>query len=34
LSDVEAKKPGEPANVREAAIPRSPADNGSTKRRS
>src|SRR6266436_875294 len=34
LSDAEAKKAGKPANVREAAIPRSPADDGSTKRRS
>jgi NADH-quinone oxidoreductase subunit E len=34
LSDAEAKKAGEPANVREAGIPRSPADDGSTKRRS
>ena len=31
---AEAKKAGEPANVREAGIPRSPADDGSTKRRS
>src|SRR5262245_7292677 len=34
LSDVEAKKAGEPANVREAPIPRPPVGDASTKRRS
>ncbi|HEY6603029.1 MAG TPA: NADH-quinone oxidoreductase subunit E, partial [Xanthobacteraceae bacterium] len=29
LSDAEAKKPGEPANVREAATPKPPTDDSS-----
>jgi NADH-quinone oxidoreductase subunit E len=32
LRDAEAKKPGEPANVREAATPKPPADDVSAKR--
>jgi NADH-quinone oxidoreductase subunit E len=33
LHDAEAKKPGEPANVRDAATPKPPADDASAKRR-
>jgi NADH-quinone oxidoreductase subunit E len=33
LRDAEAKKPGEPANVRDAATPKPPADDASAKRR-
>jgi NADH-quinone oxidoreductase subunit E len=34
LSDADAKKPGEPANVREAAVPKSPIGDSSANRRS
>jgi NADH-quinone oxidoreductase subunit E len=34
LSDADAKKPGEPANVREAAVPKSPVGDSSANRRS
>ena len=34
LSDADVKKPGEPANVREAAVPKSPIGDSSANRRS
>ena len=34
ISDADAKKAGEPANMREAAIPKPPAGDASTKRQS
>jgi NADH-quinone oxidoreductase subunit E len=34
LRDADAKRPGEPANVREAAVPKSPVGGSSANRRS